>query len=130
MPADFEKKDSKDDLIYVENKNESGNGIKVSVSLSKDTPTVANLDDYIRDGLKHFTPETTFLEKKKFEIGSYEAVRLKVQAIVMNIPMGEAVYFIKDGGDIWIISGLSRYDEFGKWLKTFDQIAHTFRINH
>jgi hypothetical protein len=43
--------------------------------------------------------------------------------------MGQAVYFIKDGGDIWIISGLSNYDEFGKWLKTFDQIAHTFRIN-
>ena len=59
MPADFVKKDSKDDLIYVENKDESGNGIKVSVSLSKDTPTLANLDDYIRDGLKHFTPETT-----------------------------------------------------------------------
>ena len=70
MPADFEKKDSKDDLIYVENKNDSGNGIHVSVSLSRDTPTVANLDDYIREGLKNFTPETTFLEKKKFEIGN------------------------------------------------------------
>ena len=101
----------------------------MSVSLSKDTPTVTDLDDYIRDGLKHFTPETTFLEKKGFEIGSHEVVRLKMQAIIMNIPMGEAIYFIKDGGTIWIISGLSHYNEFNDWLKTFDQIAHTFRVN-
>ncbi len=129
MPADFVKKSSKDDLIYVENKNDSGNGFYVSISLTKDTPTVADLDDYVRDGLNHFTPETTFLEKKSFAIGSYEVVRVKIQAIVMNIPMGEAIYFIKDGVTIWMISGLSHYAEFSKWLRIFDQIAHTFRIN-
>jgi len=129
MPADFVKKSLKDALVYAENKNDSGNGFHVSVDLTKDTPTVTDLDDYIRDGLKHFTPETTFLEKKSFEIGSYEVERLKMQAIIMNVPMGEAIYFIKDGGTIWIITGLSHYDEFSKWLRTFDQIAHTFRIN-
>jgi hypothetical protein len=131
MPADFVKASSKvkDDVIYAENKNQKGSGFVVSVSLSKDTPTVTNLDDYIRDGVKQFTPDMTFLEKRSFEVGSYEAVRLKMQAIIMNIPMGEAIYFIKDGGTIWIITGLSHYDEYNNWLKTFDQIAHTFRIN-
>ena len=131
MPADFVKATSsvKDDVIYAENKNEKGGGFIVSVSLSKDTPTVTDLDDYIRDGLKHFTPETTFLEKKGFEIGSYEVVRLKMQAIIMNIPMGEAIYFIKDGGNIWIVGAISHYDEFHKWLPIFDQIVRTFRIN-
>ena len=129
MPVDFIKKSSKDAVVYAENKNEKGNGFVVSVGLTKDTPAVTTLDDYIRDGLKHFTPETTFLEKKKFEIGTYEAVRLKMQVIIMNVPMGEAIYFIKDGGNVWIISGLSHYDEFHTWLPIFDQIARTFHIN-
>jgi len=129
IPADFEKKSTKDDLIYVENTNSSGNGFSVSISLTKDRPTVTDLDDYIRDGIKQFTPDMTFLEKKKFEIGNYEAERVKVQAIIMNVPMGQALYFIKDGGTIWIVDGISHYSEFSKWIKTFDQIAHTFRIN-
>lgn len=129
MPADFEKKSSKDDLIYVETKNSSGNGFSVSISLTKDTQTGTDLDDYIRDGIKQFTPDMTFLEKKKFEIGSYEVERVKVQAIILNVPMGQALYFIKDGSTIWIVDGISHYDEFNKWIKTFDQIAHTFRIN-
>jgi len=129
MPADFVKTSSESDLIYAENKNNSGNGFYVSVSLTKETPTVTELDDFIREGLKHFTPDTTYLEKKRFEIGGYEAQRLKLQVIMINIPMGEVIYFIKDGGNIWILSGISHYDEFGKWLPTFDQIAHTFRVN-
>ena len=130
MPADFVKKTLKDTLVYAENKNASGNGSVVSVGLTKDTPTVTDLDDYIREGVKQFTPDTTFLEKKKFEIGSYEAVRVKMQVIMLNVPMGEAFYFIQDGGTIWILTGLSHYDEFSNWLKTFDQIARNFRINH
>ena len=129
MPADFVKKSFKDTLIYAENKNESGNGFVVSVGLTKDIPAVATLDEYIRNGLKNFTPETTFLEKKTFKIGSYEAVRLKMQVIISNVPMGEAVYFIKDGGTIWILADISHYTEFSTWLKIFDQIAKTFRIN-
>jgi hypothetical protein len=48
---------------------------------------------------------------------------------MINIPMGEVIYFIKDGGNIWILSCVSHYDEFSKWLPIFDQIAHTFRVN-
>jgi hypothetical protein len=129
MPADFVKKSSKDALVYAENKNESGNGFIVSVGLTKDTPAETDLDDYIQKGLVQFTPETTFLEKKKFQVGSYEAIRLKMQAIINNIPMGEAIYFIKDGGNIWIVGTISHYDEFHKWLPIFDQIVRTFRIN-
>ena len=129
MPADFIKKSSKDALVYAENKNESGNGFIVSVGLTRDTPAETDLDDYIQKGLVQFTPDTTFLEKKKFQVGSYEAIRLKMQAIINNIPMGEAIYFIKDGGNIWIVGAISHYDEFHKWLPIFDQIVRTFRIN-
>ena len=129
MPADFIKKSSKDALVYAENKNESGNGFMVSVGLTKDTPAETDLDDYIQKGLVQFTPDTTFLEKKKFQVGSYEAIRLKMQAIINNVPMGEAIYFIKDGGNIWIVGAISHYDEFHKWLPIFDQIVRTFRIN-
>lgn len=129
MPADFIKKSSKDALVYAENKNESGNGFIVSVGLTRDTPAETDLDDYIQKGLVQFTPDTTFLEKKKFQVGSYEAIRMKMQAIINNIPMGEAIYFIKDGGNIWIVGTISHYDEFHKWLPIFDQIVRTFRIN-
>ncbi|HVM71868.1 MAG TPA: hypothetical protein VMT91_08920 [Anaerolineales bacterium] len=128
-PADFSKKTSKTFLLYWENKNASANNITVSIGLNKDTPTVADLDDYIQAGLKQFTPETTFLEKKPFSIGTYEAKRVKLQVIISNITAGEAIYFIKDGGTIWTIEALSTYDEFHDWLLTFDKIARTFRIN-
>jgi hypothetical protein len=129
MPADFAKKSSKDAVVYAENKNGQGNGFIVSVGLEKYTPVTTNLDDYIREGLTQFTPDTTFLEKKKFVVGSYEAQRLKLQTIITNISVGEAVYFIKDGGNIWMLAGICRYEDFHTWLTTFDQIAHTFRIN-
>jgi hypothetical protein len=54
---------------------------------------------------------------------------MKMQAIINNIPMGEAIYFIKDGGNIWIVGTISHYDEFHKWLPIFDKIVRTFRIN-
>jgi hypothetical protein len=76
-----------------------------------------------------FTPDTTFLEKKKFAVGSYEAQRVKLQTIITNISVGEAVYFIKDGGNIWMLAGICRYEDFHTWLPIFDKIAHTFRIN-
>ena len=129
MPADFVKKSSKDAVVYAENKNEQGSGFVVSMGLLKYTPTETDLDDYIRTGLTQFTPDTTFLEKKKFAVGSYEAQRLKLQTIITNISVGEAVYFIKDGGNIWMLAGICRYEDFHTWLPIFDQIAHTFRIN-
>ena len=129
MPADFEKKTSKTYLLYWANKNDNANNITASIGLAKDTPTVANLDDYIQAGLKQFTPDTTFLEKKPFSIGSYEAKRVKLQVIISNITAGEVIYFIKDGGTIWTIEAISSYDQFHDWLLTYDKIARTFRIN-
>jgi hypothetical protein len=106
MPADFVKKSTNDALVYAENKNKKGNGFIVRGGLTNDTPTVTDLDDYVREGLKQFTPDTTFLEKKKFEIGSYEALRLKLQMIIANVPVGEGVYFIKDATSGFLLASL------------------------
>jgi hypothetical protein len=129
MPADFVKKSSSDSLVYAENKNVDEKGYVISVSLTKDTTTLTDLDDYVQEGLEKLSSDTTFLEKKKFEIGTYEAVRLKLEVIFGVVPVGVAVYFIKDGGTIWTLSGASHYDEFRDWVPIFDQVARTFRIN-
>jgi len=129
MPADFIQKTDGDYLIYAENGNAAGNGFIVSVNLTNEKTTLSNLDDFVQEGLTQFTPQMTFLEKKNFEIGTYEELRLKLQMIFNNVPMGEAIYFIKDGDTVWILSGVSHYDEFHDWILIFDKIAHTFRIN-
>ena len=129
MPAEFVQKSDGDYLIYAENGNENGNGFIVSVNLTNEKTTLSNLDDFVQEGLTQFTPQMTFLEKKNFQIGTYEALRLKVQMIFNSVPMGEAIYFIKDGDTVWILSGLSHYDEFRNWILIFDKIARTFRIN-
>jgi prepilin-type N-terminal cleavage/methylation domain-containing protein len=60
---------------------------------------------------------------------TYAAARVEVEVVVGSTPMEEAIYFIKDGGNVWQILCVSHYDEFRKWVPIFDQIAHTFRIN-
>ena len=129
MPAEFVQKSDGGYLLYAENGNENGNGFIVSVNLTNEKTTLSNLDDFVQEGLTQFTPQMTFLEKKNFQIGTYEALRLKVQMIFNSVPMGEAIYFIKDGDTVWILSGLSHYDEFRNWILIFDKIARTFRIN-
>ena len=129
MPADFVKKSSKDFLIFAESKQVDDNGYKVNVSLTKDTTALNDLDDYIQVGIQNFTPDTTFLEKRNFEIGTYEARRLKLEVVLENIPMENATYIIRDGETIWIVSAISHYDEFRDWLTIFDKIARTFRIS-
>jgi hypothetical protein len=129
MPAEFVQKSDGGYLLYAENGNENGNGFIVSVNLTNEKTTLSNLDDFVQEGLTQFTPQMTFLEKKNFQIGTYEALQLKVQMIFNSVPMGEAIYFIKDGDTVWILSGLSHYDEFRNWILIFDKIARTFRIN-
>ena len=129
MPTDFVKKSSSDDLVYAENKNVNGNGFTVSVGLTNDATALTNLDDYIQEGLQKISSETTFLEKKKIQIGTYEAARVKMQVIISSVPAGVVVYFIQDGGTIWMVTCISHYEEFRDWVPIFDQIAGTFRIN-
>jgi hypothetical protein len=129
MPANFVKKSSSGDLVYAENKNVNGNGFIVSIGLTKDTTALTDLDDYIQEGLQKISSETTFLEKKKIQIGTYEAARVKMEVIISSVPAGVAVYFIQDGGTIWTLTCISHYDEFRDWVPIFDQIARTFRIN-
>ena len=129
MPADFVKKSKSDYLIYAETKNTDVDGFHVNVNLTKDTTTLIDLEDYIREGLKQFPADVTFLEKKKIEIGTYAAYRVKIEVVVGVVPIEESIYFIQDGGTIWTLSGVSHYDEFRDWVPIFDQIAGTFRIN-
>jgi len=129
IPADFVKKSSNDFLVYAENPDKSGNGFPVSINLTSESTKLSDLDDYVQEGLMQFSPGMTLLEKKKFEIGNYEVRRLRIQMIYNNVPVGNAIYFIKDGDTVWILSGISHYDEFRKWILIFDKIAHTFRFN-
>lgn len=129
MPPDFVKRSSSQYLIIAENKNTDPDGFKVNLFMTKDTTTKTDLDDYIREGIMKFPSDVTFLEKRGFNVGTYVASRVEVEVVVGSTPIEEAIYFIKDGGNVWQIFGVSHYDEFRKWVPIFDQIAHTFRIN-
>jgi hypothetical protein len=128
VPADFEKNSKSEDLIGLANKQPGTHAIHANVSLSKDTGILTDLDGYVQQGVKQFTQEVTYLEKKDFEIGTYEARRLRMEVIISNVPIEEAIYFIKDGDTVWIISGFSEITDFHDWLPIFDKIARTFRI--
>ena len=129
LPPTFVKKNSKDDLIYAENNTTDNNGYKVTLSLTNEKSTATDLDGFIQDGLVNITPDATILEKKKFVIGTYEARRLKTEVIINNIPVMGVIYFVQDDATVWILAGVSHYDEFSKWLPVFDQVARTFRLN-
>jgi hypothetical protein len=125
---DFVSQSSEDSLIHVENVNTDEEGLVV-VDLYNTPAAGADLDEFIRAFLTEIPAGMNFLEKRKFEIGTYPAYRVKVQAIVDTVSIMEAMYFIQDGDTIWIMGGISSYDNFNDWLPIFDQIAHTFRIN-
>ena len=129
VPADFESNSSSNTLIDVVNKSPDTSGFKININLTNEVVTVNDLDTYVQEGLTQLPHDVTYLERKKYAIGTYEAMRLKVQVIVMNMSVEEAIYLIKDGDTIWLITCASHFDEFHDWLPIFDQIARTFRIS-
>jgi hypothetical protein len=127
-PADFESHPSSGDLIELASKKTGKDGIPANVSLTNEVGIKTDLDTFVKDGIDQFTREVTYLERKDFGIGIYEAKRLKLEVIVSNTPMESVVYFIKVDDTVWIITCFSHLEDFHDWLPIFDKIAHTFRI--
>jgi hypothetical protein len=129
VPADFENNSPSEALMDVTSKTPAKSGYTVNINLTNEVVTVSDLDAYVQEGLAQLPREVTYLERKKFAIGSYEAMRLKVEIIVMNLPIEEAMYMIKDGDTVWLISCSTHLEDFREWLPIFDQVARTFRIS-
>jgi hypothetical protein len=133
MPGNFERADPGTNLLLAKDKN-AGQGFITNILLGmKDVPGY-ELDDYIREEVTYFPAYTsiidmTLLEKKKLSIGSYEARRLKVETIILGIPVEAAMYVVKDGSKFWMITCSTYFEEYYDRLPTFDNVARTFRIN-
>jgi hypothetical protein len=130
IPQDFVKDPSGKALINVIDGNPTNNGFKSFINLIREDGISGDLETYVTDSLGHFSVETTFLERKSFPISSYEAIRVKLQVIILGINAEEAVYLVKDSSTVWILTCATYYDEFRDRLPTFDQIARTFRIDN
>jgi hypothetical protein len=130
MPPDFVKDPSGKSLINVIDGKSTNSGFKTNIGIDNESGISSDLDTYVTETLGHFSTEITFLERKKFQIGTYEAMRLKVQVIILGVSVEEAIYLIKDGSTVWDITCATYYDEFHDWQPVFDQIAQTFRINN
>ena len=126
-PAELEKNPSSTDPVNLLSKKVGPTGYPVNLALTKDS-TTGDLDSFIKQGLTTFNRDAIYLERKKFEIGSYEAIRLKVEVILGDLPVEEVLYFIKDGETVWILTMGTHINDFHDWLPVFDQIARTFRI--
>jgi hypothetical protein len=129
LPEEFANGKAEEALLALERNKGSGNDFNVGVYLYKDEGVTSDVDDYIRAGLGHFASDTTFLEKKAFQIGTFDVRRVKYQYFYLGIPIGMVDYLIKDGSTVWVISCRAYYSELADWLPIFDQIAHTFRIS-
>ncbi len=128
MPATFKKTDPGDSLIAAIDTVQSESGFRPVVNLSKEIAAGKDMDAYIQDGLKNLPREMTYLERKKFTIGSYEAMRLRVETIIDDLPAESSIYLIKDGDTFWDITCTTYINDFYTWLPTFDKLARTFRL--
>ena len=130
IPPNFVKNPSGKALISMIDGQSTNSDFKNTISLMRDDGITSDLEKYVLDQLGHLSTQYTYLGRQDFQIGSYEAMRLKVQVVILGVSIGEAMYLVKNGSTVWSITCASYYNEFNNLLPTFDQVAHTFRINN
>ena len=133
MPDNFEKADPGAYLIYAKDKNADQN-FQTNILLGTDIASSLDMDVYIRENVRYFPTynslvDMTLLEKKRFSIGSYETMRLKIETIILGMPVEAAMYIVKEGDKFWIITCSTYFGNYRAWLPIFDNIARTFRLN-
>jgi hypothetical protein len=133
MPNNFEKADPGTYLISAKDSSTDQN-FQTNILVGMNVAPSLDMDVYIRENVKYFPTynslvDMTLLEKKKFSIGAYEAMRLKIETIILKLPVEAAMYLVKEGDKFWIITCSTYYEDYHDWLPTFDKIARTFRVN-
>jgi len=100
---------------------------QTNISLATYPLKGTNLAAFIDTRIKNLPVTTRLMERKPHVVGSYPAERLWLESSLSNTSLGQAVYFISAGGQAWVITCRTHFNEFYPRLPIFDQIAATFR---
>lgn len=100
---------------------------QTNISVAKYSLDRKKLANFIDARIQAFPVSTRLMERRSYEIGAYEAERLWLESGLSNNSLGQSLYFIRTGSDVWVITCQTHLNEFYIRLTTFDQIANTFR---
>jgi len=67
------------------------------------------------------------MERRPYPHGAYQAERVWLESSLSNTSLGQVMYFIHAGSNVWVITCYTHFNEFYTRLPIFDQIASTFR---
>ncbi|MFZ5910814.1 MAG: hypothetical protein ACOYYU_12440 [Chloroflexota bacterium] len=85
------------------------------------------LADYIDARIEGLPTSTRLMERRPYHNGEYQAERVWLESSLSNTSLGQVMYFIHAGGNVWVITCYTHFNEFYTRLPIFDQIASTFR---
>jgi hypothetical protein len=69
----------------------------------------------------------TVVEQELLTTGAYEMGRLIIDAEIQGVRAREALYFIKDGSTLWLVTCAAGRDDFAQHLVEFEQAVATFK---
>jgi hypothetical protein len=87
-----------------------------------------SLDIFIDNELSELPSMIVFVERRKVQIGSVEAVRLVYEMRQGNIYANDLTYVFLDGNTVWSVGYYAEITEFYQQLPSFEQSIQTFRI--
>ncbi len=88
--------------------------------------SAVNPESYV-DAIESQLPsDFSITQRQKVKLDQYEALRLIIEMREPSIK--EAMYIIKSGNTIWVVTYATGADEFDSRLPTFEQSANTLRV--
>lgn len=100
---------------------------QTNVSLATYPLERKKLADYIDARIEELPTSTRLMERRPYQHGTYQAERVWLESSLSNTSLGQVMYFIRAGSDVWVITCYTHFNEFYTRLPVFDQIASTFR---
>lgn len=100
---------------------------QTNVSLATYPLERKKLGDYIDAQIAGLPITTRLMERRPYPHGAYQAERLWLESSLSNTSLGQVMYFIRTGNNVWVITCYTHFNEFYTRLPVFDQIARTFR---
>lgn len=102
-------------------------GALTNVNLVKERVLSAvNPDSYVDAVESQLPSDFSITERQKVKLDNYEALRLIIEMGEPDIK--EAMYIIKSGNTMWVVTYATGADEFPSRLPTFEQSVNTLRI--
>lgn len=114
-------------IIWAFDSNLSPGRPLANVNLVKERVLSAvNPENYVDAIQSQLPSDFSITERKKIKLEHYEALRLIIEMREPSIK--EAMYIIKSGNTMWVVTYATGADEFEARLPIFEQSANTLRV--